>query len=348
MSRDSGAEQSGQRTVAELLAQYGGDAPRNGRRRRRRAEEPSDTGPQKIIDRVNSESGPSRAVPPSGLPHPAPEAPPGPVARGRVTPRPPQAAPAPQEAAPDRAEQDAHDHWARRFATAEPRAGAPTRRPDPNGEPPPFDDAEATAQQPMLPMRPQSQPMRLPTVRDSPQIAIGPEPRTEQFSPFSAPPPPAPPEAGLPPARRSSPPHALAANPTTELFEADAPPRDELADYGAEELEADDAAVPADGLADSPDDEPDLADAPARGEWLGLALQVGVGVLGGAGVWMGFRWLWLSIPVAAVAAAVAVTGCLIYLARRSSHTDDRQTVLLAVLVGLACTVSPVAVMLVGQ
>lgn len=57
MSRESESEQT-QRTVAELLAQYGGGsgevAPR---RRRRRAEDASDTAPQAIIDRVNSDSG---------------------------------------------------------------------------------------------------------------------------------------------------------------------------------------------------------------------------------------------------------------------------------------------------
>jgi hypothetical protein len=63
---------------------------------------------------------------------------------------------------------------------------------------------------------------------------------------------------------------------------------------------------------------------------------------------VGFRLLWLSIPVVAVAAAVAVTGFLVYLARRSAGTGDLQTVALAGLVGVACTVSPVAVMLLGQ
>ncbi|HEX3647900.1 MAG TPA: hypothetical protein VHV49_05695 [Pseudonocardiaceae bacterium] len=56
MTRDSGSERP-QRTVAELLAEYGGatgDAPR---RRRRRAEDDGDSAPQTIIERVLSDSG---------------------------------------------------------------------------------------------------------------------------------------------------------------------------------------------------------------------------------------------------------------------------------------------------
>jgi hypothetical protein len=55
MTQDSGSERP--RTVAELLAEYGGangDAPR---RRRRRAEDDGDSAPQTIIERVLSDSG---------------------------------------------------------------------------------------------------------------------------------------------------------------------------------------------------------------------------------------------------------------------------------------------------
>jgi len=64
MSRESESEQT-QRTVAELLAQYGasaGDAPP--RRRRRRAEDPTDTAPQAIIERINSDSGEMKVIDP--------------------------------------------------------------------------------------------------------------------------------------------------------------------------------------------------------------------------------------------------------------------------------------------
>ncbi|MCE6995849.1 hypothetical protein LZG04_13715 [Saccharothrix sp. S26] len=76
MSRESESEQT-QRTVAELLAQYGGGSGEvTPRRRRRRAEETSDTAPQAIIDRVNSDSGRLRAI--RDEPEPPPAAPPPP------------------------------------------------------------------------------------------------------------------------------------------------------------------------------------------------------------------------------------------------------------------------------
>jgi hypothetical protein len=62
MSRESGSERS-QRTVAELLAQYGANSEDSApRRRRRRADEPSDTSPQTIIERVLSDSGNLMAI----------------------------------------------------------------------------------------------------------------------------------------------------------------------------------------------------------------------------------------------------------------------------------------------
>jgi hypothetical protein len=76
MSRESESEQT-QRTVAELLAQYGGGSGEvTPRRRRRRAEENTETGPQAIIDRVNSDSGRLRAI--RDEPEPPPAAPPAP------------------------------------------------------------------------------------------------------------------------------------------------------------------------------------------------------------------------------------------------------------------------------
>ncbi|MEV1114093.1 hypothetical protein AB0I91_03425 [Actinosynnema sp. NPDC049800] len=82
MSRESESEQT-QRTVAELLAQYGGGGSGEvtPRRRRRRAEEASDTAPQAIIDRVNSDSGRLRALRDEPAPSaPPPSAPPPPAA----------------------------------------------------------------------------------------------------------------------------------------------------------------------------------------------------------------------------------------------------------------------------
>lgn len=57
MTQDSGGSERPQRTVAELLAEFGGNADGAPRRRRRRAEDDGDSAPQTIIERVLSDSG---------------------------------------------------------------------------------------------------------------------------------------------------------------------------------------------------------------------------------------------------------------------------------------------------
>ncbi|WP_367134572.1 hypothetical protein [Saccharothrix sp. HUAS TT1] len=111
MSRESESEQT-QRTVAELLAQYGaGSGEVSPRRRRRRAEETSDTAPQAIIDRVNSDSGRLRAIqdepePPAAPLPPAPPLPQRgrPVEAERTAYQPPVAPPLPPSPPPARPE----------------------------------------------------------------------------------------------------------------------------------------------------------------------------------------------------------------------------------------------------
>ncbi|NYH78712.1 hypothetical protein FHR84_002037 [Actinopolyspora biskrensis] len=83
-------------------------------------------------------------------------------------------------------------------------------------------------------------------------------------------------------------------------------------------------------------------------DWVVLAGQTLGGLLAGGLVWIGFRWLWRELPLPALAAALAFTGALVLGARKVLRTDDLQTILLSVLVGLACTVSPVALLLVGH
>lgn len=99
--------------------------------------------------------------------------------------------------------------------------------------------------------------------------------------------------------------------------------------------------------ADDPDDEHDQAASPGR-EWATFVAQTGACLVGGGLLWLGFRWLWIAIPVAALVAALVVTGALVLVARKVVRGDDLQTVLLAVLVGLVCTVSPAALLLIGQ
>jgi hypothetical protein len=119
-------------------------------------------------------------------------------------------------------------------------------------------------------------------------------------------------------------------------------------DYGDDF--GDEADVPAGLPADDYDDTEDDEDAPGSPtkEWLVLGAQVTAAVLGGGVVWLGFRWLWIANSWAALGAALAVTACLVLIARKFMRSDDLQTILLAVLAGLFCTVSPAALLLVGH
>ena len=73
--------------------------------------------------------------------------------------------------------------------------------------------------------------------------------------------------------------------------------------------------------------------------------QVGVGAIGGAGVWLGFSWLWGVLPAAALVAALLVIVGLVLVVRRLRRAEDLQTTVLAILAGLVVTVSPAALLL---
>ncbi|HJP75980.1 MAG TPA: hypothetical protein VJ914_17055, partial [Pseudonocardiaceae bacterium] len=139
MSRESEPEQP-QRTVAELLAEYGNSGDSAPRRRRRRAEDDEEvSGAQAIIDRVNSDSGVMRAIqqdPQTGEPvppvssrshrrlRPVGQQPPGPQAQ-----QPParQAPPPPAQQAPQRAPQQPPQQ--------QPPQQQPPRQPAPQQQP---------------------------------------------------------------------------------------------------------------------------------------------------------------------------------------------------------------------
>ncbi|SFD94223.1 hypothetical protein SAMN04487819_105242 [Actinopolyspora alba] len=95
------------------------------------------------------------------------------------------------------------------------------------------------------------------------------------------------------------------------------------------------------------DRETEYGERSALREWAILIAQTVAGLVGGGLVWIGFRWLWSELPLPALAAALAFTGTLVLVARKVLRTDDLQTILLSVLVGLVCTVSPVAFLLLG-
>ncbi|MDS0132612.1 MULTISPECIES: hypothetical protein [unclassified Amycolatopsis] len=108
---------------------------------------------------------------------------------------------------------------------------------------------------------------------------------------------------------------------------------------GYEDDEYDDAPEPA--------AEPEPAASPGK-QWLALAGQLAMGVVGGAAVWLGFNWLWVNIPAAALIAALLVVVALVWIVRKIRRAEDLQTTVLAVLVGLVVTVSPAALLLVGR
>ncbi|TDD10536.1 hypothetical protein E1181_00410 [Saccharopolyspora terrae] len=384
MSRDSGADQPTQRTVAELLAEYGGSSEKGSRRRRRKAEDPTETAPQEIINRVLSDSGKMRPVKPDEEPPPSRR-------QGGPAATPPQAAPAsPPPAQPPAAQPPA----------APPAAQAPAAQPP--APQPPAAQPPANPPQAAGPVSPPSAPPARPAAE--PPAEAGPKPGSAGYwaqrfgstgSAASNPPAPSAPsgdaeatirQPALPtPPARSGPPMAPAGPPqlpenfteqlpridggADQAYPAQAEPNADPYDYesfddseqsysGAYEQPYDepydqaydedyDSSAPA-GLND--DYDPDEADRPpsAGKEWGTLALQGVLGLVGGGAVWVGFRWLWINATIAAFGAALVFTGLLVLVAWKFFRTNDLQTILLSVLVGLFCTVSPAALLLINQ
>jgi hypothetical protein len=83
-------------------------------------------------------------------------------------------------------------------------------------------------------------------------------------------------------------------------------------------------------------------------EWAAMVSQIGMGVVGGAALWLVCEWLWQRIPVVALVVALGVITGLVWIVRRVRRAEDLQTTVVAVLVGLFVTVSPAALLLVGR
>ena len=94
------------------------------------------------------------------------------------------------------------------------------------------------------------------------------------------------------------------------------------------------------------DDEPGYG-SPVR-EWAVMVVQVGIGVVGGAALWLICEWLWQWMPVVALVVALVVITGLVWVVRRVRRAEDLQTTVIAVLVGLFVTVSPAALLLIGS
>lgn len=82
--------------------------------------------------------------------------------------------------------------------------------------------------------------------------------------------------------------------------------------------------------------------------WAAVMGQWIAGALGGAVLWVLFRFLWRNLPVVALASAVVVTVGLVIVVRALLHNNDRRTTIFAVLVGLLLTVSPAILVLMGR
>jgi hypothetical protein len=83
-------------------------------------------------------------------------------------------------------------------------------------------------------------------------------------------------------------------------------------------------------------------------EWAVMVSQIGIGVVGGAALWLICEWLWQRVPVGALVVALAVITGLVWVVRRVRCAEDLQTTVIAVLVGLFVTVSPAALLLVSR
>ncbi|MCX6463063.1 MAG: hypothetical protein NTW05_05665 [Pseudonocardiales bacterium] len=82
--------------------------------------------------------------------------------------------------------------------------------------------------------------------------------------------------------------------------------------------------------------------------WSAVIVQWVAGALGGAVLWVLFRFLWRNLPVVALAASAIVTIGLVLVVRALLHNNDRRTTVFAVLVGLLLTVSPAILVLMGR
>ncbi|OKJ99177.1 hypothetical protein AMK34_19305 [Amycolatopsis sp. CB00013] len=187
-----------------------------------------------------------------------------------------------------------------------------------------------------------------------PVAPVEPDPEPEP-DPFDA----GPPTMGHPAPMPFVPPHSL----------DDRDRQDNLDDYerefadpaypdGGPDFERDDYGYRADEYEDDYDDDQaeEVVDEPAAPaekaspgkQWLALAGQLALGVVGGAAVWLGFNWLWVNLPAAALVAALLVIVALVWIVRKIRKAEDLQTLVLAVLVGLVVTVSPAALLLVAR
>ncbi|MBE1467011.1 hypothetical protein [Kibdelosporangium phytohabitans] len=419
MTRGEEGPERNQRTVAELLAKYGGSSEEAAppRRRRRRADDAEETAPQAIIDRVMSDSGSLPRIPAEEPPPPAERRQPPPATGRRrsgpghqssaqlpkLPPPPPQAVqptqrqmpPVPQPPAPG-AEQRRPPAEQRRPPQNSQSMPRPKPQPQPPGQqsaqwptPPPMAppptaepgglaarldgrqdsraDMRLPVEQPPMPMEGVTE--QMPRIPDElpPGASGGPGTRTGQH--------PAPHRVARTQRSMPMPQPGTPAFPQHEPDESDNYPTEfhgfkpvggEATQFveGIERDEDDDEydsrpsmpsieherPIAADDDFDDLDEEDEDEDedgSPVK-EWLSMAGQLAIGVVGGAALWLGFNWLWGKLPAAALVVALVVIVGLVWVVRKIRRADDLQTTILTVLVGLVVTVSPAAMLLLAK
>lgn len=353
-----------QRTVAELLAQHG-DSGATGRRRRRREADGEEDAPQAASGVVAGppawappQAGPDRSV--LREPVPREQAPGDQVQRDQV-PRQPPVRPFVPEQMPDpsRAEPsvrrngvDAYAPAAAPPATPAPPVTGRRRAPEPVRENPtdhipryreertgvidpgltgPIDQAQLNA-------------LRKPPVIEKPAPDV--EEHDDDAGPATM--------VGVAPAGAESWHRARTADRPDTVAQPDVdggPPT-----QAASPLDFDDHPA---GLDDESDDDEDDSSSRRRfgrssaemspGQaWAAVIAQWIIGAIGGAALWVGFRFLWRELPVVALAAAVLVTVGLVLVVRALLRNSDIRTTVFAVLVGLLLTVSPAILVYLGR
>lgn len=354
-----------QRTVAELLAEHGGGAATGRRSRRRAADGPDD---------VESSGGPALGGPAHGGPalggpsydHAPPAVPDRRILREPV----PQDEP-PRRATPEVRRPPAHE--GRRESPTDRMPRVPERAPQRFAEPP-------------LPPAQAPPPMRdggPPTMIGAPPAGAQQwhRSRTEQRRPDIGGPPT---QAGAPlelddddfddyddaqpagraldddlddePRRGARGVAGLRADRSVDVADDLEDYADEYADDYDDEYEDQDVddLDDADEVRDDEDERRpsrrrEAADEPAGTQsWGAIVAQWVLGAIGGAALWVAFRFLWQDLQVVAIFAAILVTGGLVLVVRYVLRTTDLRTTGFAVAVGLLLTVSPVILSLLGK
>ncbi len=359
---DEGGPERTQRTVAELLAKYGdGSGEATPRRRRRRAEERPDTDengatPQAIIDRVLSDSGTSmRPIrdgqqPPERVSHRQGDAP-RPPAQQRPMVGPPPGTPG--QAMPD-------DMSAAELTRPGPPVPGGRRPPRAHGTgrfpvPGEFSGAfpvpgERTGGYPAPGERSGTFPKDLSGAFQSigdrsgghpVRPAPGQLPSVEPLTP----PAPAAPHGALADEQLTEQLPRVPGEDTRSRLRARA---DEVYLDTQDDFDLDEPLPGVGRVDDRADRVADAVPASAGREWLIMAGQLALGVVGGAAVWLGFNWLWGALPQAALVLALAVIAGMVFIVRKIRRAEDLQTTVYAVLVGLLATVSPAALLLLNR